>query len=150
MLNFQRTDLSMEDPSLINLESSMDQSQQSSNDNVSNKVSPIESKTTHVLKTSQLVIPTLQELGFTKSGKCEVLENVEPKLVSGGNGNEETENVIIKVIFTVLWVLVKTGGNNFVKHGNMYVLDTCIFQLHVCFKYLHLSITCMFPNINII
>jgi hypothetical protein len=33
----------------------------------------------------------LQELGFTKFGKCEVLENVKPSLVSEGNGNEEID-----------------------------------------------------------
>jgi len=37
----------------------------------------------------------LQELGFTKFGKCEVLENVEPSLVSGGNGNEEIDILVL-------------------------------------------------------
>jgi hypothetical protein len=93
----QRTNVSMEDPFSINLESSMDQSQQSSYDNVSNKVSPIKSTTTHVLKTSQLVIPTLQELGFTKSRKCEVLKNVESSLVSGGNEKEKTDILVLRL-----------------------------------------------------
>ncbi len=54
-------------------------------------MSPIKNTTAHVLKTSQLVIPTLQKLGFTKFGKCEVLENVEPSLVLEGNGNKEID-----------------------------------------------------------
>jgi hypothetical protein len=74
-------DVSMENPSSINLESSMDQNQQSSDDNVFNKVSPIESTTTHVLKTSQLVIPTLQELGFTKSRICAVFDALPNSLI---------------------------------------------------------------------
>jgi hypothetical protein len=61
-------------------------------------VSPIESTTTHVLKTSQLVIPTLQEIGFTKFGKCEGLENVESSVVSRGNGNEENNILALCLI----------------------------------------------------
>ncbi len=60
---------------------------------------PIKNTTTHVLKISQFVIRTLQKLGFTKFGKCEVLENVEPSLVSEGNGNEEIDILMLCLAF---------------------------------------------------
>jgi hypothetical protein len=90
-----KENVSIKDPSSIDLESSMDQNWQSLDDNVSNKVLPIRSTTTHVSKTSQLYILMFQELRFTKFRKYAVLENVELNLVSGGNGNEEIDILVL-------------------------------------------------------